>query len=74
MEVDQQTIMVDQMYEAYINSGLAFGAKRWVSSLVRHCTWEATLMAKSCSTLNGGTLIYNLLSPIISFPFFFIKI
>ncbi|XP_011648553.2 homeobox-leucine zipper protein PROTODERMAL FACTOR 2 [Cucumis sativus] len=57
MEVDQQTIMVDQMYEAYINSGLAFGAKRWVSSLVRHCTWEATLMAKSCSTLNGVLLL-----------------
>ncbi|KAL4030275.1 hypothetical protein IC575_008511 [Cucumis melo] len=57
MEVDQQTIMVNEMYEAYINSGLAFGAKRWVSSLVRHCTWEATLMAKSCSTLNGVLLL-----------------
>lgn len=56
VEVDQR-IMVHKMYEAYINSGLAFGAKRWVSSLVRHCTWEATLMAKSCSTLNGVLLL-----------------
>ncbi|XP_038897264.1 homeobox-leucine zipper protein PROTODERMAL FACTOR 2-like [Benincasa hispida] len=55
VEIDQR--MVNKMYEAYINSGLAFGAKRWVSSLVRHCTWEDTLMAKSCSTLNGVLLL-----------------
>ncbi|XP_022941488.1 homeobox-leucine zipper protein MERISTEM L1-like isoform X1 [Cucurbita moschata] len=51
VEVDNRC--VQPMFQPYINSGLAFGAKRWVSSLVRHCIWLTTLEAKSTSTING---------------------
>ncbi|XP_078428635.1 homeobox-leucine zipper protein ROC2-like [Wolffia australiana] len=43
VEVDDRT--VHSMYRPLVNSGLAFGAKRWVSTLDRQCERFASLMA-----------------------------
>ncbi|MQM14877.1 hypothetical protein Taro_047811 [Colocasia esculenta] len=45
VEVDDRT--VHTMYKPLVNSGLAFGAKRWVSTLDRQCERLASVMASN---------------------------
>ncbi|CAN8246246.1 unnamed protein product [Cochlearia groenlandica] len=45
MEVDDRT--VHHMYRPLVNSGLAFGAKRWVATLDRQCERLASSMASN---------------------------
>ncbi|XP_004295798.1 PREDICTED: homeobox-leucine zipper protein ROC2-like [Fragaria vesca subsp. vesca] len=47
-EVDNR--MVHNMFEPLVSSGLAFSARRWVSTLVRQCEWLATLNSTSPPT------------------------
>ena len=35
------------MYKVLVNSGLAFGAKKWVATLERQCEQIASAMARS---------------------------
>ncbi|KAK3199541.1 hypothetical protein Dsin_022956 [Dipteronia sinensis] len=37
------TVLVHNIYRHLVVSGFAFGAKRWASSLIRHCQWIDTL-------------------------------
>lgn len=45
MEVDDRA--VHSIYKSLVNSGLAFGAKRWVASLDRQCERLASALASS---------------------------
>jgi homeobox-leucine zipper protein len=36
---------VHQIYQPLVNSGIAFGAYRWLATLQRHCESRAILMA-----------------------------
>lgn len=45
MEVDDRS--VHTMYKPLVHSGLAFGAKRWVSTLERQCERLASSMASN---------------------------
>ena len=53
MEVDDRS--VHTMYKPLVHSGLAFGAKRWVSTLERQCERLASSMASNipASDLSG---------------------
>lgn len=45
MEVDNRA--VHNIYKPLVNSGLAFGAKRWVATLDRQCERLASSMASN---------------------------
>ncbi|GFP94714.1 homeobox-leucine zipper protein meristem l1 [Phtheirospermum japonicum] len=47
VEIDDRA--VHSIYKALVNSGLAFGAKRWVATLDRQCERLASLMANNIS-------------------------
>lgn len=47
---------VHQIFNHFVRSGMAFGAKRWLSVLQRQCERFASLMARNISDL-GGTNI-----------------
>lgn len=54
VEVDSRP--VHNMYHALVNSGLAFGAKRWVTTLERQCERLASLMASNIPSSDGGVI------------------
>ncbi|KAK8622875.1 hypothetical protein V6N13_117774 [Hibiscus sabdariffa] len=41
------------LFGAVVASGFAFGARRWIAALNRHCQWLATSMASSIPTYSG---------------------
>ncbi|KAK8527259.1 hypothetical protein V6N13_085103 [Hibiscus sabdariffa] len=41
------------LFGTIVASGFAFGAKRWIAALNRHCQWLATSMASSIPTYTG---------------------
>jgi len=45
--VDENTIVSNPFYVSLITSGLAFGAKRWVTSLDRQCERLACSMTNN---------------------------
>ncbi|BAT94022.1 hypothetical protein VIGAN_08058900 [Vigna angularis var. angularis] len=47
---------VHDLYKSYVNSGLAFGAKRWVASLDRQCERLASSMATNIPHKSIGVL------------------
>jgi len=47
VEVDENTIVSNPFYVSLITSGLAFGAKRWVTSLDRQCERLACSMTNN---------------------------
>lgn len=54
MEVDDRA--VHDIYRSLVNSGLAFGAKRWVGTLGRQCERLASAMASNIPAGEvGGT-------------------
>lgn len=54
VEVDDRS--VHNIYKPLVNSGLAFGAKRWVSTLDRQCERLASVMANNIPSgdIGGG--------------------
>jgi homeobox-leucine zipper protein len=54
VEVDDRS--VHNLYKPLVNSGLAFGAKRWVGTLDRQCERLASAMASNIPNGDlGGT-------------------
>ncbi|XP_042459145.1 homeobox-leucine zipper protein ROC2-like [Zingiber officinale] len=54
VEVDDRS--VHNIYKPLVNSGLAFGAKRWVSTLDRQCERLASVMASNIPTTEIGVI------------------
>lgn len=54
VEVDDRA--VHSIYRGLVNSGLAFGAKRWVSTLDRQCERLASVMASNIPAGEGGVI------------------
>jgi homeobox-leucine zipper protein len=55
VEVDDRS--VHNIYKLLVNSGLAFGARRWVGTLDRQCERLASVMASNIPTSDiGGKL------------------
>ncbi|XP_057536748.1 homeobox-leucine zipper protein MERISTEM L1-like [Amaranthus tricolor] len=54
VEVDDRA--VHNIYRALVNSGLAFGAKRWVSTLDMQCERLASVMATNIPATEGGVI------------------
>uniref|UniRef100_A0A5B7CAW4 Homeobox-leucine zipper protein HDG2 n=1 Tax=Davidia involucrata TaxID=16924 RepID=A0A5B7CAW4_DAVIN len=55
VEVDDRG--VHNIYKPLVNSGLAFGAKRWVATLDRQCERLASAMARSVSNNDVGNTV-----------------
>lgn len=54
VEVDDRS--VNEIYKPLVNSGLAFGAKRWLATLDRQCERLASSMATNVPAGDiGGT-------------------
>ncbi|KAL6496616.1 Homeobox-leucine zipper protein roc2 [Orobanche gracilis] len=47
---------VHSIYKALVNSGLAFGARRWVAILDRQCERLASVMANNISAGDVGVV------------------
>ena len=64
VEVDDRG--VHSIYRPLVNSGLAFGAKRWVCTLDRQCERLASAMATNLppnhDVANSGTIVIYLFS------------
>ncbi|KAL9236632.1 hypothetical protein vseg_011276 [Gypsophila vaccaria] len=54
VEVDDRE--VHNIYRAHVNSGLAFGAQRWVSTLDRQCERLASVMATNIPAGEAGVI------------------
>ncbi|KAL7130238.1 hypothetical protein ABFS83_13G121200 [Erythranthe nasuta] len=54
VEIDDRA--VHSIYKPLVNSGLAFGAKRWVATLDRQCERLASLMANNISAGDVGVI------------------
>ncbi|KZV55179.1 hypothetical protein F511_12766 [Dorcoceras hygrometricum] len=54
VEVDDRA--VHNIYKPLVNSGLAFGAPRWVATLDRQCERLASVMANTTSAGDGGVI------------------
>lgn len=54
VEVDDRA--VHNIYRGLVNAGLAFGAKRWVSTLDRQCERLASVMASNMPSGEGGVI------------------
>ncbi|GER52970.1 homeobox-leucine zipper protein ROC1 [Striga asiatica] len=54
VEIDDRA--VHTIYKALVNSGLAFGARRWVSTLDRQCERLASLMANNIAAGDVGVI------------------
>nr|GMD05195.1 homeobox-leucine zipper protein MERISTEM L1-like [Ipomoea batatas] len=54
VEVDDRA--VHNIYRPLVNSGLAFGAKRWIATLDRQCERLASAMANNISAVDGGVI------------------
>eukprot|EP00249_Psilotum_nudum_P021393 c28090_g2_i1 orf=1281-3146(-) len=54
VEADDRSI--NRMYRPLVNSGLAFGARRWLATLKRHCDSMASLLATNIPTRELGVI------------------
>jgi len=59
VEVDDRA--VHSIYKTLVNSGLAFGAKRWVATLDRQCERLASSMANNIQPGNLCGMFINLI-------------
>ncbi|KAI9186498.1 hypothetical protein LWI28_017877 [Acer negundo] len=58
--VDHATVngtVIHSIYRHLVVSGFAFGAQRWVASLIRHCQWLVTLRAAGTSANQVNAII-----------------
>lgn len=65
-EIEDRT--VHRIYKQLVNSGMAFGAQRWLANLLRQCERLASLMASSISAreLGGMFVFWSVLKGILS--------
>lgn len=63
MEVDDRA--VHTRYRPLVDSGLAFGAKRWVATLGRQCERLASAMANNIPAGDVGGNIFSKLNKIV---------
>ncbi|KAK2639559.1 hypothetical protein Ddye_027354 [Dipteronia dyeriana] len=49
--------VIHSIYRHLVVSGFAFGAQRWVASLIRHCQWLGTLRAAGTSASQVNAII-----------------
>ncbi|KAK9005074.1 hypothetical protein V6N11_042522 [Hibiscus sabdariffa] len=54
IEVDNK--FLHPLFRPIVSSGFAFGAKRWIAAIYRHCRWLVTSMARTTPT-DAGVLI-----------------
>ncbi|GMJ10297.1 protodermal factor 2 [Hibiscus trionum] len=54
VEVDNKYL--HHLFRPIVSSGFAFGAKRWIAAINRHCQWLAASMARTTPT-DAGVLI-----------------
>lgn len=54
-EVEDKTVL-NQIFYQFVESGMAFGAQRWLAVLQRQCERLASLMARNISDLGGAHL------------------
>lgn len=57
---------VHSLYKLLVNSGHAFGAKRWVATLDRQCERLASAMATNIPTGEGGGRCKRILAKVLS--------
>lgn len=62
-EVEDKT--VHQIFDQFVESGMAFGAHRWLAVLQRQCERLASLMARNISDLGGAYLFLFLVTETI---------
>lgn len=55
-EVEDKT--VHQIFDQLVESGMAFGAQRWLAVLQRQCERLASLMARNISDLGGSFVFF----------------
>ena len=60
VEVDNR--LVHPIFQPIVSSGFAFGAKRWLAMLNRHCHWNAALVDRTIPQDPGGKFPTNCLS------------
>nr|XP_043613752.1 homeobox-leucine zipper protein HDG11-like [Erigeron canadensis] len=53
----EEIALIDRLYRDFIHSGLAFGAKRWISCLQRACERSASLMMNNAPSHDLGGVI-----------------
>ncbi|XP_076884120.1 homeobox-leucine zipper protein MERISTEM L1-like [Bidens hawaiensis] len=66
VEVDDEAVL--DIYKVLVNSGLAFGAKRWVATLERQCQRLSSAMASNNPEANVGGKYISIVS-ILLFPY-----
>lgn len=54
MEVDHSQL--NDLFKPLVTSGLAFGATRWLSSIIRHIEWSQALNSTKLVADHRGTL------------------
>lgn len=52
---------VHRIFDHYVTSGMAFGARRWLAVLKRQCQRLASLMARNISDLGGTNFMFSVL-------------
>ncbi|XP_057992685.1 homeobox-leucine zipper protein PROTODERMAL FACTOR 2-like [Hevea brasiliensis] len=57
VEVDNK--QVHRIFHPQVRSGFAYSARRWVTTLIQHCDWVATLMSQTVPVLDGGLVSQN---------------
>lgn len=55
MEADHSQL--NNLFKPIVTSGFAFGATRWLASIVRHSGWPETLKATKLVADDGGTCL-----------------
>ena len=58
-EIEEKPI--HQTFSGFVQSGMAFGANRWLAVLQRQCERLASLMARNISDVGGGNLVLNII-------------
>lgn len=53
---------MNQIFNQYVSSGMAFGAQRWLGILQRQCERLASLMARNISDLGGISSLHLIIS------------
>ncbi|XP_050219323.1 homeobox-leucine zipper protein PROTODERMAL FACTOR 2-like isoform X2 [Mercurialis annua] len=57
VEVDYS--LVYRVFQPFVSSGFAFGAKRWIATLIQHYEGIATLMSEQKLSVDGETICQN---------------
>jgi len=56
--VEADYSQLSDLFKPLVTSALAFGATRWLTSIVRHIEWSETLNATKLIADSGGMFIF----------------